>query len=102
MKAIIAGLGGRGFFWLKTCKEEPEVEVVACVEPAAANHARAIKELGIPREKIHPDLNAAINNRHNADCLAYDRAMSTNPAQTPPFHRIFYRPPWIMKTPLRL
>ena len=60
MKAIIAGLGGRGFFWLKTCKEEPEVEVVACVEPAAANHARAIKELGIPREKIHPDLNAAI------------------------------------------
>ena len=60
MRAIIVGLGGRGRYWLKTCQEEREVEVVAAVEPVAENKERAIKDQNFPKEKIFDELNAAI------------------------------------------
>ena len=44
MRAIIVGLGGRGRGWLKDCRENPDVQVVACVEPGAENRQRAISE----------------------------------------------------------
>ncbi len=60
MKAIIVGLGGRGAGWLKDCRENPDVEVVACVEPGENNKKRAIGELGVKKEQLYDDLSAAI------------------------------------------
>ena len=60
MKAILVGLGGRGRGWLKDCRKHPDVEVVACVEPGPANKEHALKELGVPKEILFDDLNAAI------------------------------------------
>jgi hypothetical protein len=69
-------------------------------------HTNSLSIIGIEElvavSRVLCDLNSAITNRHDVDCLAYDRAMSANPAQTPPFHRIFHRLPWSTKTPLRL
>lgn len=59
MKAIIVGLGGRGRGWLKDCRANSDVEVVACVEPFAPNKERAIKELGVPKEQLYDTLNDA-------------------------------------------
>lgn len=60
MKAIIAGLGGRGRMWLKSCRENADVEIVACVEPFADNSKRAVQEDGIAKEIIFSDLNQAV------------------------------------------
>lgn len=60
MKAIIAGLGGRGRGWLKDCRANPDVEVVACVEPFAPNKERAIKDFNVPKEQLFDTLSAAI------------------------------------------
>jgi predicted dehydrogenase len=60
MRAIIVGLGGRGRGWLNDCRENPDVEVVACVEPGEENQRRAISELGVKKEQLFDDLNAAV------------------------------------------
>jgi predicted dehydrogenase len=60
MRAIIVGLGGRGRGWLKDCRENPDVHVVACVEPGAENRQRAISELGVAKEQLYNDLSSAI------------------------------------------
>jgi len=60
MKAIVVGLGGRGRGWLKDCMANPDVEVVAAVEPFAENKNRASSEFNFPKEKIHDDLSTAI------------------------------------------
>jgi predicted dehydrogenase len=56
MKAILVGLGGRGRHWLKACREHPDVEVVAVVEPAMDNKKRAVDELDVPSDHLYDDL----------------------------------------------
>lgn len=60
MKAILVGLGGRGKTWWNACREHPDVEVVACVEPSAANKERAVKDWGIDAKLLHDDLSVAL------------------------------------------
>ncbi len=60
MKAIIVGLGGRGRGWLKDCREHPEVEVVACVEPFEKNRVRAVNELDVPESALFESLSQAL------------------------------------------
>src|ERR1041385_5511476 len=60
MRAITVGLGGRGRGWLKDCRENSDVQVVACVEPGPDNRQRAISELGVAKEQLYNDLSSAI------------------------------------------
>ena len=57
MKAILVGLGGRGYHWLSACEDHKEVELVAYVEASEKNRQRAIDQRGIPENKIFADLN---------------------------------------------
>ncbi len=66
MKAILVGLGGRGRSWLNVCREHEDVEPVAYVEPAPANKQRAVKDWGVPEERIYDALEQAID-AHQAD-----------------------------------
>ena len=52
MKAILVGLGGRGYHWLSACEDHKEVELVAYVEASEKNRQRAIDQRGIPENKI--------------------------------------------------
>ncbi len=61
MKAIIVGLGGRGQGWLRDCRQHPEVEVAACVEPNPDNKKRAVEQLEVPPEQLYASLEAAID-----------------------------------------
>lgn len=56
MKAILTGLGGRGRYWLGECRNHPEVEVVAWVEPAAAKKRQAIEDLDVPEALVFDEL----------------------------------------------
>ena len=60
MKAILAGLGGRGRYWLDQCQKQPGVDVVACVEPSAQNRARAVAECALPEHVIYRELGEAL------------------------------------------
>ena len=59
MKAILTGLGGRGRYWLGQCRNHPEVELVACVEPSPENKKRAVQELDVPEDRLYDDLTDA-------------------------------------------
>ncbi|MCZ7648826.1 MAG: Gfo/Idh/MocA family oxidoreductase [Planctomycetota bacterium] len=68
MKAILVGLGGRGKGWLRDLRENPEVELVAVVEPAPKNKEKAVKELEVPEKIIFDDLADAAK-KHKADFI---------------------------------
>ena len=59
IRAIIAGLGGRGRYWYQQCSAHPEVEIVACVEPLAANRESAMAEFDIDKGIFFFDLREA-------------------------------------------
>ncbi len=58
MKAIVVGLGGRGRYWLDQCKQQPGVEVAACVEPDPQNSLSALSEGAT--QTVYRDLSAAL------------------------------------------
>src|SRR5687767_7761278 len=59
-RCILTGLGGRGRHWLSAVQKRDDVEVVAGVEPSAANAAIAI-EKGMASDKIFPSLDDGLN-----------------------------------------
>ncbi|GAB4455484.1 MAG: Gfo/Idh/MocA family oxidoreductase [Armatimonadaceae bacterium] len=61
MKAIMVGLGGRGRYWVKSARQHPECEFVAYVEPMEVNQQKAIEQLEISGQQIHPTLEDAIS-----------------------------------------
>ena len=61
LRGIHVGLGGQGRHWVSVCRRHPElVEMVAFVEPAEASAQAAVERAGVPRERIHPTLRAAL------------------------------------------
>ena len=62
MKAILVGLGGRGYHWLSACEDHKEVELVAYVEASEKNRLRAIDQRGIDADKIYADLSDVPSN----------------------------------------
>ncbi|MBC7287459.1 MAG: Gfo/Idh/MocA family oxidoreductase [Armatimonadetes bacterium] len=60
MRAIIAGLGGRGRFWVDICRRNQDVELVAFAEPSEEARAAAKEQLGIPAEQMFTSLDDAL------------------------------------------
>ncbi len=60
LKAILAGLGGRGFHWFEQCRKHAGTEVVAAVEPNAERRALAIKQFGLKESQLFNSLEEAI------------------------------------------
>jgi predicted dehydrogenase len=61
MRALIVGLGGRGYFWWEECQRHPEVEVAGCVEPQESVREWAVREAKIPEERIFSDFRTAVD-----------------------------------------
>ncbi|NCO34841.1 MAG: hypothetical protein AUJ92_00750 [Armatimonadetes bacterium CG2_30_59_28] len=62
LKCIVAGLGGRGRHWVSEIKQRDDCEVVAGVEPMAANRKKAMDEQGLAVEILFNSLDEAIEN----------------------------------------
>jgi predicted dehydrogenase len=60
MRGILVGLGNRAEIWLKTCRDQGKVQMVAYVEPSVSQKDRAVKSWGVPSEKIYSSLDEAI------------------------------------------
>ena len=60
MKGILVGIGGRSRAWLETCREK-NVELVGFVEPGKHNQERAVKEWGIPSDRLFEKLDHALD-----------------------------------------
>ena len=62
MQGILVGLGGRGRYWYRECAKNPDMELVACVEPNSDNVAKAREDLGLGDLAVYNDLSEAIAN----------------------------------------
>jgi len=60
LKGILAGLGGRGLYWLGEARAHEGCELVAYVEPSDQNQDRAAKEHDVPDAEIYPSLKEAL------------------------------------------
>jgi predicted dehydrogenase len=61
MKVIVAGLGGQGRGWTKRVRNHPDCELVACVEPVEEMRQRAVEQVELAPEIIHPTLEDALS-----------------------------------------
>jgi len=59
-RCIVAGLGGRGRYWVSEIKQRDDCEIVAAVEPMEANRQKAIQEQGLSPDIIFESLDEAI------------------------------------------
>lgn len=57
---ILAGLGGRGLFWLGETRRHEGCELIGYVEPGEANRRRAIEEHEVPEEQVFIHIDDAI------------------------------------------
>lgn len=60
LKCILTGLGGQGLNWLGQVRNHPGYQLVAAVEPVAANRERAVSQHKVPAEMIFDSLDAAL------------------------------------------
>ena len=61
MKGVLAGLGGRGFSWIKVCERHPDVELVGFVDPVEDRRVRAVEELGISESRLFNSMDVALD-----------------------------------------
>lgn len=60
MRAVVVGLGGRARAWVDSCRNSPEVELVACVEPVAEQRALRTQQFGLEPSLVHASLADAL------------------------------------------
>jgi predicted dehydrogenase len=59
-KGIIAGLGGRGLYWVKEARNHEGCQLVGYVEPNVNNQKRAVEQHGVPKDQIFASLDEAL------------------------------------------
>jgi predicted dehydrogenase len=62
LKCIVTGLGGQGLHWVEQVKQREDCEIVGYIEPNEANQQRAVEKKNVPKERIFPSLDAALQN----------------------------------------
>jgi predicted dehydrogenase len=60
LKGILVGLGGRGIHWLHNGQRHPDMEWVGYVEPFVGNRERAIRNNGLPADRVFETLEDAL------------------------------------------
>lgn len=60
MRAVVVGLGGRARAWVDSCRNSPEVELVACVEPVPEQRARKIEQYQLDPRTVFATLGEAL------------------------------------------
>lgn len=60
MKGILVGVGGRGRSWIDVSRRNPNVELVAYVEPAEAQRRSAAEKYALPASQLFTTLGEAI------------------------------------------
>jgi predicted dehydrogenase len=61
MRAVLVGLGSYGYRWAEDCRQHPDVDLVAFVAHSERSKSRALKEWGVPEDKLFMDLDEALS-----------------------------------------